>query len=482
MGALCSAQRDGEYEDPERLQQLLQEGVEKDLKIAALQEQCEELLDAQLDAQRDANFERRTSKEAVSAEEVQALRKENEELRQRLRDTVNELAALREADANAATGMAPRIEAAAIRASVSQKAEGSFRRTSLSMSGLPMQRRPSGGDLSEQIRLSALGVRASMTMRSEKKLVGRELAMRATSPAPDAPADEWPRCPATGAVAARGDVASREQKSVETLLGQHRDAVDALRAALGDAADAAAHDDLWLLRFVLSAKGDAKRAQNAALETIRYRADNAATLALAAAGSPHPLADSLGGLLRQDVQRGVSRRGEPLLVVRGGHCKVRELMRAHSAREVADYINFCKEAAFLACDRETRRTGRLVKMITVIDMKDFRWSDFDQRFLNALGKAEKVGELCYPQLLGLAVVVNAPAIMSMLWGLAKRVLPAATREKVRFCASRDTEAETAARCPYAAHAWAPDALSDFLGGRAAPTGMLRLHADAEERA
>ena len=116
MGALCSAQRDGEYEDPERLQQLLQEGVEKDLKIAALQEQCEELLDAQLDAQRDANFERRTSKEAVSAEEVQALRKENEELRQRLRDTVNELAALREADANAATGMAPRIEAAAIRA------------------------------------------------------------------------------------------------------------------------------------------------------------------------------------------------------------------------------------------------------------------------------------------------------------------------------------------------------------------------------
>ena len=94
-------------------------------------------------------------------------------------------------------------------------------------------------------------------------------------------------------------MASREQKSVDALLGQHRDAVDALRAALGDAADATAHDDLWLLRFVLSAKGDAKRAQNAALETIRYRADNAATLALAAAGSPHPLADSLGGLLRQ---------------------------------------------------------------------------------------------------------------------------------------------------------------------------------------
>ena len=143
-------------------------------------------------------------------------------------------------------------------------------------------------------------------------------------------------------------------------------------------------------------------------------------------------------------------------------------MRAHSAREVADYINFCKEAAFLACDRETRRTGRLVKMITVIDMKDFRWSDFDQRFLNALGKAEKVGELCYPQLLGLAVVVNAPAIMSMLWGLAKRVLPAATREG-GGSASRDTEAADGGALPVR-RARAPDALSDFLGGRAAPTG------------
>ena len=122
--------------------------------------------------------------------------------------------------------------------------------------------------------------------------------------------------------------------------------------------------------------------------------------------------------------------------------------------------------------RETRRTGRLVKMITVIDMKDFRWSDFDQRFLNALGKAEKVGELCYPQLLGLAVVVNALAIMSMLWGLAERVLPAATREKVRFCASRDTEAETRGALPVCRARWAPDALCDFLGGRAAPTGML----------
>ena len=37
----------------QRLPQLLQEGVEKDLKIAALQEPCEELLDAHRDEGRD---------------------------------------------------------------------------------------------------------------------------------------------------------------------------------------------------------------------------------------------------------------------------------------------------------------------------------------------------------------------------------------------------------------------------------------------
>ena len=54
--ALLRAARRRVRSAPERLQQLLQEGVEKDLKIAALQEQCEELLDAQLLAQRDADF------------------------------------------------------------------------------------------------------------------------------------------------------------------------------------------------------------------------------------------------------------------------------------------------------------------------------------------------------------------------------------------------------------------------------------------
>ena len=90
----------------------------------------------------------------MSAEEVQALRKENEELRQRLRETVNELAAPREAYPNAATGMAPR-RGGGDSTRASPKGRRLLPPQSLSMSGLPMQRRPSGGDASEQIRLSA---------------------------------------------------------------------------------------------------------------------------------------------------------------------------------------------------------------------------------------------------------------------------------------------------------------------------------------
>ena len=81
MGALCSVAKDGEYgaESPEFVEQLLADGVAKDLRIAALQEQCEELLHAS---------------DSAAKENVEALRRENEELRQRLHETVQELAAL----------------------------------------------------------------------------------------------------------------------------------------------------------------------------------------------------------------------------------------------------------------------------------------------------------------------------------------------------------------------------------------------------
>ena len=281
-----------------------------------------------------------------------------------------------------------------------------------------MQRRPSGGDLSEQIRL--VGARRARLDDDAQREEARGSAARP----PCARRRRLGRAGRRAASDARrrgasprgATVASRERPEVERCWAST--ATPSTRCA-----------PPWATRPTrrrtticgCSASCSAPRATRSARRMRRSRRSATARTMRRRSRSPPPgrrtrSPTRSAACSRQDVQRGVSRRGEPLLVVRGGHCKVRELMRAHSAREVADYINFCKEAAFLACDRETRRTGRLVKMITVIDMKDFRWSDFDQRFLNALGKAEKVGELCYPQLLGLAVVVNAPAIMSMSWG------------------------------------------------------------------
>ena len=120
--------------------------------------------------------------------------------------------------------------------------------------------------------------------------------------------------------------------------------------------------------------------------------------------------------------------------------RVRQLMRDFTADEVAEYIAYTKERLFALCDEETRRTGALTKMVAVVDLEGFRWSEFDQRFLTAMGKAEQY-ELFYPQLLGQAVVVNAPRVIGVLWGLARRVLPANTREKVRICTAGEGEAE-----------------------------------------
>ena len=69
---------------------------------------------------------------------------------------------------------------------------------------------------------------------------------------------------------------------------------------------------------------------------------------------------------------------EPVLVVRTGRSDVRTLMDNYSEDEVVEYLNYSKETAFVRCDAATRRTRRLVKMITVLDMARGKLSDNDR--------------------------------------------------------------------------------------------------------
>jgi len=271
----------------------------------------------------------------------------------------------------------------------------------------------------------------------------------------------------------------RTQSDVDELLKEHASTIEALRVKLLDEPhyDAAVHDELFVLRFVLS--NGAAKAEVPLRETIKWRHENAASLTEAATGVRQAKHDAMGKLSIADLLDVTTLQDEPILVVRTGRSNVKALMDAYTEDEVVEYLNYSKETAYARCDATTRRTRRLVKMITILDMAASKISGNDRRFMRALGRSSKEAEVHYPQLLALTVPVNPPAFVNLLWGVAKHFLPQRTLAKMRFCGARDTTRQSVAECPFAGRNFTADTLCTFLGGAMAPPQRLRV-ADVDD--
>lgn len=109
-----------------------------------------------------------------------------------------------------------------------------------------------------------------------------------------------------------------------------------------------------------------------------------------------------------------TRYDEPVQLIRAGKSNVHRLMDEYAFDDVVIFLNFQKEQAHLLCDEATRRTRRLVKMVTVVDMHSSRFSDNDNRFFKALGQASHESELYYPQLLAITVGINVPSYLNLI--------------------------------------------------------------------
>ena len=272
---------------------------------------------------------------------------------------------------------------------------------------------------------------------------------------------------------------SRAQPAIADLLAEHASAIAALRAAIADVPEFAAgadatvkYDDVFLLRFILSNGAGTAETEAAVRSCIKWRAENAALLARAADGLPHPDMGEVNKFSYAELWTFASLADEPVQIIRAGKSNTHRWMDRFTADHVVETMNYQKEQAFLRADAATRRTGRLVKMVTVIDMHSSRLTDNDNRFFKALGRASKESELFYPQLLEMTVAINVPSYMNLLWPIAKRIMPAKTLAKFRICGARDTMKESAAKCPFATTVFTPETLVTFLGGSAASTDVL----------
>jgi hypothetical protein len=108
---------------------------------------------------------------------------------------------------------------------------------------------------------------------------------------------------------------------------------------------------------------------------------------------------------------------EPLFCVRTGYCNIVGLLNSLSIEAITDMGTFDKEIAFQICDKKTRETRKLVKLITIMDLAEFSLfgNGNDSRFFKSLGDSSKTAAVVYPQLLGKTVLINPPSFFKVLY-------------------------------------------------------------------
>ena len=215
------------------------------------------------------------------------------------------------------------------------------------------------------------------------------------------------------------------------------------------------YDDIWILRFVLSHRGNVKSATKAAIKTmifreekqlnvvgdLRYKIKNYSCEENDAFSSD--IATDLPGrkLIISSFEKNANLfflpdKNKSFWVITQ-LCKVdlERIVTEMSEEELSEWYLYHNEAIYQALDEITRRTGRLTKAMKIIDMKNMQLLKMNRTYVKRDAAASKVNEDFYPQLLGAMYIFNSPGWLSGFWVLVRPFFPKRVVEKIVFLPS-----------------------------------------------
>ncbi|KAI8620406.1 CRAL-TRIO domain-containing protein [Chytriomyces sp. MP71] len=253
--------------------------------------------------------------------------------------------------------------------------------------------------------------------------------------------------------------------SLSELLVENKGEIATLRALIADVLNTSTHDDVWLLRYILSNK-TAAGAEEACRYTISWFNENEFIVnSIMRDGQKAPFADLIN---KYQVigDHGTTKEGEPLFFVRVGLSNPKALMDNVAYADVLNFMILNRLQVLADCDAASRKQDKLIKFITVLDMQGMSLSKIpDSRFLKVLGESSKMSEKMFPQLLGKTIYANAPSWMAWAFNTAlKPLISQKTAAKTVFCPGK-TSGKSISDCPYMTRYLQTSEMPTFMGGR-----------------
>mmetsp|Transcript_30733 Transcript_30733/g.56958 ORF Transcript_30733/g.56958 Transcript_30733/m.56958 type:complete len:314 (-) Transcript_30733:97-1038(-) len=238
-----------------------------------------------------------------------------------------------------------------------------------------------------------------------------------------------------------------ERLFVKDLLEEHSSDIGTVRAAIQTHPlyDSSRYDDIWILRFVLSHKNDVDAASRAAMATMEFReAHNLNEKDLRGKikhldgvpsseyGLPHSekvehCAEKYAALVTlPDEHRG------PIMYIYLSHLHMNKINETMTQEDLKHYTIYINEAVYQVLDSITRKTGRLTKLLKIVDIDGITLKKMNRGHISKDAAASKELDDYFPQLLGGMFIVNQPRLFNLIWKFARPLMPKRVVEKIDF--------------------------------------------------
>ena len=211
-------------------------------------------------------------------------------------------------------------------------------------------------------------------------------------------------------------------------------------------------DELYALRFVLSAAGRQKdsivhQASANLIKSLEWRSENL---------------DMLRGVVLTDDNGCCCSAPEfksfnagnigmfPCNVTQFGLVDYRDAKGAKlSSNDIEVRMYRYHEALRMVLDRRTRATGRLIKVVGLIDLKGMSVLRMDLRALQTQGAVSKLHEVILPQLLAVNILLNTGIVFKTIFSMASPLFSKGTLDKLVLCRGTNLEDNSLNQCPFA---------------------------------
>ena len=228
---------------------------------------------------------------------------------------------------------------------------------------------------------------------------------------------------------------------VKDLITSHRKCIDEVHLELKNDPlyDSNKHDDLWVLRFVLSHSMKVKASVKAAKYTLAFRKEHNLDAEDIRYKTP------LDGFSKESFERYFKyckedalkfvlpdhRRGVVAFINIGG-VDQHELVKNVPETDWLPSFMFFSEWAHQWQDRITRETGRMTKSARFIDGSELKITGLNAELSKRDGNTMGIMEDCYPQLLQTLFICHAPSWVQVPWRIVRPFFPKKVKSKFDF--------------------------------------------------